>query len=147
MGAILVDDRNPEGRPAITPLQRIGVEGGDVPHALKSRDETFQGFGEAYFFLIKEGAIKPWRRHHLATLNLVVPLGKVRFVTTVNGKSFEENIVSSEYNFVRLAIPSGLWLAFQGLEQGESIILNVSNRIHLSGEIDRCDLDHFNYDW
>ena len=147
MGMILVNDSNAGVKPTITPLQRIDVERGDVLHALKSHDKTFQGFGEAYFSLIAEGAIKSWRRHQVATLNLVVPLGKVRFVTTVNGQSFEENIVSSQHNFVRLTIPSGLWLAFQGLEKEESLILNISNRVHQSKEIDRRDLSHFHYDW
>ena len=33
----------------VTPLQQISTPGGDVWHALKSTEESFQGFGEAYF--------------------------------------------------------------------------------------------------
>jgi dTDP-4-dehydrorhamnose 3,5-epimerase len=134
-------------KPIVTSLRRIDVEGGDVLHALKSQDKTFRGFGEAYFSLIKEGFIKAWRRHHHATLNLVVPSGEVRFITTVKGDIFEENILSSQNNFARLTIPPGLWLAFQGLQNGESIILNISDRTHRGEEIDRCDLNAFSYEW
>ena len=33
----------------VTPLQQISTPGGDVWHALKSTEESFKGFGEAYF--------------------------------------------------------------------------------------------------
>ena len=134
-------------KPIVTSLRRIDVEGGDVLHALKSQDKTFRGFGEAYFSLIRKGFIKPWRRHHHATLNLVVPSGVVRFITTAKGDIFEENILSSQDNFVRLTIPPGLWLAFQGLQKEESIILNISNRAHQGEEVDRCDLNEISYEW
>ena len=134
-------------RPTATPLQRINVEGGDVLHVLKSQDRTFRGFAEAYFSLIRKDFIEPWRRHHHATLNLVVPSGAVRFITTATGDIFEENILSSQDNFVRLTIPPGLWLAFQGLQKEESIILNISDRVHQGEEADRCELNEFSYEW
>jgi dTDP-4-dehydrorhamnose 3,5-epimerase len=76
-----------------------------------------------------------------------VPSGVVRFITTAKGVIFEENILSSQDNFVRLTIPPGLWLAFQGLQKEESIILNISNRAHQGEEVDRCDLNEFSYEW
>ncbi len=134
-------------KPIVTALRRIDVEGGDVLHALKAQDKTFCGFGEAYFSLVRKGFIKSWRRHRRATLNLVVPLGEVKFITTAKGENFEEYILSSHDNFARLTVPPGLWLAFQGLQNEESIILNISDRAHQGKEIDRCDLSDFSYDW
>ena len=64
----------------LTPLKKIGHPKGDVFHAMKSSDEGFCGFGEAYFSVVSHNAIKAWKRHHEMTLNLVVPVGKIRFV-------------------------------------------------------------------
>ena len=134
-------------KPIVTSLRRIDIEGGDVLHVLKSQDRTFRGFAEAYFSLIRKDFIEPWRRHHHATLNLVVPSRAVRFVATIRGDAFEETIFSSQNNFARLTIPPGPWLAFQGLQKEESIILNISDRIHQGNEIDHCGLNKFNYEW
>ena len=64
----------------VTPLKKIPTLGGDVMHALRASDNGFNGFGESYFSWIEEGAIKAWKFHKSMTLNLVVPLGEVRFV-------------------------------------------------------------------
>ena len=64
----------------VTPLKRIHTIGGDVLHALKSSDTGFNGFGEVYFSWIDQSAIKAWKCHLRMTLNLMVPMGKVRFV-------------------------------------------------------------------
>ena len=64
----------------VTPLKRIPTNGGEVMHALKKKDHCFKGFGEAYFSWIDYKAIRAWKCHQRMTLNLVVPLGVVRFV-------------------------------------------------------------------
>ena len=74
MGRVSLDDI------IVTPLKRIPTDGGDVMHALKFSDNGFKGFGEVYFSWIEQGIIKAWKRHQRMTLNLVVPLGEVRFV-------------------------------------------------------------------
>ena len=58
----------------ISPLKKIPSVGGDVWHALKSTDESFQGFGEAYFSWIELGSIKAWKQHIRMTMNLLVPV-------------------------------------------------------------------------
>ena len=62
----------------IRPLKRIFLEEGDVFHALKSSDNEFNGFEEAYFSTIKFNKIKAWKRHLKMTMNLIVPLGNVK---------------------------------------------------------------------
>ena len=42
----------------VTPLSIINTKGGDVLHAMKSRDQGYLGFGEAYFSKVEPGAIK-----------------------------------------------------------------------------------------
>ena len=63
----------------------IEMEDGDILHAIKSSDETFLKFGEAYFSTIKPGRIKAWKMHKIMTLNIIVPIGEIKFVL------FEEN--------------------------------------------------------
>ena len=64
----------------VTPLRRIETAGGDVLHAMKKTDAGYTGFGEAYFSWVSAGAIKAWKRHTQMTMNVVVPVGQVRFV-------------------------------------------------------------------
>ena len=64
----------------ITPLSTFDVDGGSVLHAIKKDDIGYVGLGEVYFSYVNPNAIKAWKLHKRMTLNLVVPLGKVRFV-------------------------------------------------------------------
>ena len=116
----------------ITPLEIIHTPGGNVMHAMKNSSLGFSGFGEAYFSKIDGGAIKGWKRHKEMTLNLVVPIGEIKFVLfdDRNGlKQFQE-IVISKSNYCRLTIPPMIWVGFQGLYDDASTILNIANIEH-----------------
>ena len=63
----------------VSPLNIIDVQGGDVLHGMKCSDSSYFGFGEAYFSTIDSYAIKAWKLHKQMTLNLVVPIGKIKF--------------------------------------------------------------------
>ena len=65
---------------SLTPLKIIPGENGGVMHALKVHESSFKGFGEAYFSFVNKGKVKGWKRHTRMTLNLIVPVGKIRFV-------------------------------------------------------------------
>ena len=64
----------------LTPLKKIGHPKGDIFHAMKASDEGFSGFGEAYFSTINKFEIKGWKKHTKMILNLVVPIGEIKFV-------------------------------------------------------------------
>ena len=56
---------------SLTPLNEILNDKGNIFHTLKSTDETFISFGEAYFSNVNYGAIKGWKKqlpskNHLA---------------------------------------------------------------------------------
>ena len=74
----------------LTPLKKITHPKGDVFHAMKASDESFHGFGEAYFSCIKLGQIKGWKRHHNMMLNIIVPVGEIQFVMFDDRNSNEE---------------------------------------------------------
>ena len=131
----------------ITPLRQIAVTGGDVLHALKNSDEGFMGFGEAYFSIIELNSIKAWKLHRLMTLNLVVPLGMVKFVFfDANGLQYRDEIVGDS-SYKRITVPPGIWFGFKGLANPMSIILNIADIEHSEDEVERKQLSEFEYNW
>ena len=98
----------------ITPLARIPTMGGDVLHAMKQSDAGFAGFGEAYFSWVTAGAAKAWKCHTRMTMNVVVPVGHVRFVFHSNGDKFRVEEIGVD-RYARLTVPPGIWFGFQGL--------------------------------
>ena len=131
----------------ITPLKRISVSGGDVLHAIKCTDDGFRDFGEAYFSMVESDAIKAWKMHKRMTLNLVVPVGEVRFVFyTEDGEMRREETVGVS-NYVRLTVPPGIWFGIQGLAAPFSLILNVADILHEPDEVLRKPIEEIKYDW
>ena len=136
----------------LTPLKIIDVKGGDVLHAMKCIDEGFVEFGEAYFSIATHGAIKAWKRHTRMTLNLIVPVGIIRFVvfddrqySSTKGQ-FQE-VTLSKHNYCRLTVPPMVWLGFQGVDKFPSMLLNIASIIHHPDESSRKDLKEIEFDW
>ena len=130
----------------LTQLKQIYNPKGDVFHAMKKSDDGFDGFGEAYFSTIHEVDIKGWKKHTIMTLNLIVPVGTIKFVI-YNEKSKEFfSVVLSQNNYQRLTIKSGLWVAFKGLEKN-SMLLNLASIEHDPKEATNIDLEKIVYDW
>jgi dTDP-4-dehydrorhamnose 3,5-epimerase len=134
----------------ITRLDVIGTPNGNVMHAMKGSSEGYKGFGEAYFSQIKKGAIKGWKRHKVMTLNLIVPVGKIRFVLfddrEIMSNQFQEVILSTT-NYCRLTVPPMIWMGFQDLSNNGSMLLNIANIEHDPSEVDHFEIDKINYKW
>ena len=132
----------------VTPLKRISTNGGDVMHALKNTDQGFNGFGEVYFSWVEQGAIKAWKCHQRMTLNLVVPLGAVRFVFHLpeQKKKFRTEKIGNN-NYSRLTVPPGIWFGFQGIASGSSLLVNVADLEHDPDEVLRKSKSEFRLDW
>ena len=134
----------------VTPLQRIETTGGDVLHGMKQSDPGYAGFGEAYFSWVSIDAVKAWKRHTQMTMNVVVPVGKVRFVfRCVNSEDVEEFRVEEigEDRYVRLTVPPGIWFGFQGLGAPQSLVMNIASIPHDPNEVERMLLSDINYKW
>ena len=136
----------------LTPLKKISHPRGDVYHAMKKSDNGYAGFGESYFSTIKSGEIKGWNKHKRMILNLVVPVGEVIFIIyddrekSVNKGKFCK-VMLSPYNYQRLTVPPGLWLAFMGKSNGTNLILNIADMEHDPEEIERLNLEQIDYNW
>lgn len=135
------------GNILITPLARIATAGGDVLHAMKQNDAGYSGFGEAYFSWVSPCAIKAWKRHTRMTMNVVVPVGKVRFVFRLDsGDEFRVEEIGVD-RYVRLTVPPGIWFGFKGLSEPQSLVLNIASIPHDPYEVDRLALSEIEYDW
>jgi dTDP-4-dehydrorhamnose 3,5-epimerase len=140
----------------LTELKIIPGDNGRVLHGIKSNEKTYMGFGEAYFSSIVKGKVKGWKQHQSMTLNLVVPVGAIRFVifdvraNSKTFKTFNEFILGPEIKYCRLTIPPGLWMAFQGIGANLNLLLNIANIPHDPAEVMQLPLENDqipNYNW
>ena len=136
---------------SLHPLKHISVPKGDIYHALKSTDEGYTGFGEAYFSQIESGEVKGWKRHNRMTLNIIVPVGKIRFVifddregSETYGK-FQEVTLSPKDNYQRLTLAPGLWMAFQGMDGKTSMLMDIIPEPHDPTEASRKNIEEINF--
>ena len=85
-------------------------------------------------------------------MNLLVPLGDVRFVFFSKEHLAEqkeefriEKIGDNRYS--RLTVPPGIWFGFQGLSSGYSLLMNVIDQEHDPDEVLRKEISEIDYDW
>jgi dTDP-4-dehydrorhamnose 3,5-epimerase len=148
MGAI----KSPIEGVVLTPLRIIDAPGGDVLHGMKKGDRGYVGFGEAYFSTIEKGAIKAWKRHRQMTLNLIVPIGAVRFAIYDDRAESSSNgnlwfISLSRERYIRLTVPPMVWLGFKGVDERDSILLNIANIYHDPAEVDKKGISEIQCNW
>tara|TARA_B100001989_G_C24488473_1_gene438225 strand:+ start:111 stop:527 length:417 start_codon:yes stop_codon:yes gene_type:complete len=120
---------------------------GSVMHALKKSDSGFANFGEIYFSKIKYKNIKAWKRHTKMTMNLVVPVGRVKFVFYSEEKNIFEEYILGENNYIRLTVNPLLWFGFQGMDEGKNLVMNIANIEHDPNEVERKNLMDLKYIW
>ena len=115
----------------ILKLKKFPTDGGDVLHFIKDGDVGFKNFGEVYFSNVKYGKVKAWKKHLNMTMNLVVPVGEVKFVFHLpesKNKFRVENIGLSNYS--RIIVPPGIWFGFKGLSKNNNLVSNLANIKH-----------------
>lgn len=127
----------------ITPLRRIEHPKGDVFHGMKVSDAGYAGFGEAYFTTVVAGETKGWKQHSEMTMNLIVPLGMVRFHihNADTGQTLSYDIGAANYQ--RLTVPPRYWVAFQGLTTDTNLVLNVASLEHNPAEAVNVSLETY----
>lgn len=126
----------------ITKLKRIAHPKGDIQHALKSSDEGFSSFGEAYFTRVGKKDIKGWKKHNRMELNLIVPIGSVTFFVHDSVSGITNDFTLDSLNYVRLTIKPGVWVAFRGNDD-LNLILNIASIEHDPKESINKDIESF----
>lgn len=127
----------------VTPLRRIANPKGDVYHGLKSSEDSFKGFGEAYFSTVRPGITKGWKRHNLMTLNLVVPVGTIEFYLRSDDGQLADSVRLGDECYARLTVPPGVWMAFGGIGDSLNLLLNVASIPHDPQEAVNVPIEHF----
>ena len=128
----------------LTPLKKIHHPLGDIYHAIKKSDNGFINFGEAYFSNINRGCVKGWKRHARMVLNLVVPVGEIKFVIYNEFLKEFYSVKISQKNYQRLTIDPGLWVAFEGIDE-TNILLNIASMEHDPSESESASIDTFSF--
>jgi dTDP-4-dehydrorhamnose 3,5-epimerase len=132
---------------ALTPLKIIEGAAGNVLHALKRQEESFAGFGEAYFSTVNKGQAKGWKKHREMVLNIVVPAGEILFVlydarlqSPTMGQVQE--VVLGPAQYCRMTVPPGIWMGFRGQAEGLNMLLNIASIPHDPAEADSLPLEN-----
>lgn len=127
-------------------LQKFKNSKGNVLRGFRKNDKFLKNSAEIYFSWINKNAIKGWKLHKKMTMNLVVPIGKVKFVF-YNGKNFK-TIIVGERNYNRIFVPNNIFFAFQNLYKEKSLIVNNASIIHQKkDEVLKLSLNKINYLW
>ncbi len=124
----------------LSKLEQIKDERGAVFHFLKATDDTFKGFGEAYYSKINPNVIKGWKLHNKFHQHFCVPTGSVKVVIFDNREKslskgmINEIILDDEKNFYLLSMPPGLWYSFKCISDYPSLLANIINYPHDKSE-------------
>jgi dTDP-4-dehydrorhamnose 3,5-epimerase len=130
-----------------TELNIVPTDGGNVLHGYLKNNPDKIDIHEVYFSTINKDQIRGWKMHKKMTVNLMVPIGKVKIHIVQESKdSFEyhryEEILSQSPYF-RLSISPGIWFAFEGISISESLICNIADLPHDPEEVLRKDFSFF----
>lgn len=132
---------------SIRKLNKIKNLKGEILLGLKKSDSEYKNFSELYFSKIFYNKIKAWKIHKKATMNIVVPFGKIKFVIydDINNTFFSETISPDDYKL--LTIYPKACFGFKGLNEPFSILANISNYINDPNEYKNIDLKKLDYNW
>jgi len=133
-----------------TPLKKINLDDGSVFHGMKKNDIGFVDFGEVYFSFINKDAIKGWKLHKKMTLNLIAPIGEIKFNfidfrpdSKTYNSLFKINL--SEKDYCRLTVPPNIWFAFKGVGEGINMLTNIADIPHDPNEVLRKELNEIQF--
>lgn len=119
---------------------------GDIYKFLSKDSKLFSEFGEIYFSEIKKNKIKAWKMQKKITMNLIVPIGNVKFVFLDRNFNLLDIITIGKKNYKLLNIPPLIWYGFQGLSE-INLISNLINKTHNDNDMLRLGKNEINFDW
>jgi len=131
----------------VRPLKIFSDERGSVFHMLRRDSAHFTEFGEIYFSSVRPEMTKGWKRHTRMTLNLAVPIGRVRFSVfddRVNSETIgltSSVILGPGDEYSLLTVSPMLWLAFENIGDQDALVANCPNMPHMPDEADNRSLN------
>ena len=109
-------------------LKKFKNTKGNVLRGFRKTDKYPGISAEIYFSWINKKAIKGWKLHKKMTMNLIVPVGTIKFVFYEDSK-FKEIIIGDK-NYSRIYVPNNIFFAFQNLSTKKSLVVNNASIIH-----------------
>ena len=137
-------------------LKVIPDERGRLMEMLRSDDELFCGFGQAYLTTAYPGVVKAWHYHRLQTDHFVVVRGMMKVVlyddredSPTRGEVNE--FFLGEHNPTLLQIPPRVLHGFKCIGTEEAMVINLPDRVYHYPDPDEYSTDtlqnNIPYDW
>ena len=140
----------------IKKLKVIPDERGRLMEMLRNDDDLFIGFGQVYLTVVYPGVVKGWHYHKEQTDNMICVQGMIKLVVCDNRKDsstyrqVQEFFIGKE-NQVLIQIPPMVLHGFKGINQDESLIINVPDKVYNYEKPDEYRIDPHDkdipYDW
>jgi dTDP-4-dehydrorhamnose 3,5-epimerase len=110
-------------------------ERGRLMEILRSDEELFVGFGQAYLTSVYPGVVKAWHFHKRQTDNFVCVRGMIKLVlfddrdgSPTRGE-VDEFFIGDE-NHTLVQIPTDVYHGFKGIGTEEALVLNLPNQLY-----------------
>jgi len=137
-------------------LKVIPDERGRLMEMLRSDDDIFLKFGQAYMTTAYPGVVKGWHYHKVQTDNFIVVKGMMKIVLydgRKESKTFGEvnEFFLGEHNTTLLQIPNFVLHGFKCISDTEAICINLTTETYTYNEPDEFRVDPHSkeipYDW
>lgn len=137
-------------------LKVIPDERGRLMEILRSDDDLFLQFGQAYITTTYPGIVKAWHMHKKQTDNVACIQGMIKlalFDPREDSPSFRQvdQFYIGVHNPVLVQIPNGIYHGWMCISEQEAIIVNIPTEVYKYEQPDEHRLDpHLNdipYDW
>jgi len=140
----------------IKDLRVLPDERGRLMEILRSDDELFTKFGQAYLTTAYPGVTKAWHYHKIQTDNFVVIKGMMKLVlydsredSPTHGEVNE--FFLGEHNPKLLQIPPYVYHGFKCISEQEALVINIPTEVYNYDKPDEYRLDphtdEIPYDW
>lgn len=140
----------------IKDLKVIPDERGRLMEILRSDDELFIKFGQAYLTTAYPGVTKAWHYHKIQTDNFAVIKGMMKLVlydsredSPTHGEVNE--FFLGEHNPKLLQIPPYVYHGFKCISEEEALVINIPTEVYKYKRPDEYRLDphtvEIPYDW
>lgn len=141
---------------AVKELRVVSDERGRLMEMLRSDDDVFDRFGQAYVTTTYPGVIKGWHMHRAQDDNVVCVRGMIKLVlydgregSATRGEVQE--LFPGEHNPILVHIPRQVYHGWKCISEQEAYVVNVPTELYDYDEPDEHRLPHdtpqIPYDW
>ena len=128
-------------------LKKIKNLKGNIQLIKKYKKNSLKNISEIYSLWINKNQIKGWNFHKKMTVNLIILVGKVKFVI-YNPKNYSfKSYIINEKKPQMIVIPPKRYFGIKNLYKSKSLLLNIANLKHNKNEYTKTPLNKIKYSW